>query len=49
MRQAVSEAIKTSTAAGQRSDKGTQRSAEDVSPNSRESRANAIHEATVQQ
>jgi hypothetical protein len=45
----VFEAIKTSTVAGQRSDKGTERIAESVSPDSHEARANAIHEATVQQ
>jgi hypothetical protein len=47
-RRAVFEAIKTSTVARQRSDKGIERSAENVSPDSHETPASAIHEATVQ-
>jgi hypothetical protein len=47
-RRAVSEAIKTSTAIGQRSNKGIERSAEDVSHDRHESRANMMHEAIVQ-
>jgi hypothetical protein len=43
----VFEAIKTSTAIAQRSDKSAKRSAEDVSYNRRESRTNSMHEAVV--
>jgi hypothetical protein len=49
MRRAVSEAIKTSTAAGQRSDRSAKRSAKDISHDRHESRANAMHEAIILQ
>jgi hypothetical protein len=47
MRRAVSEAIKTSMAIGQRSNKSAERSAKYVSHDRHESWANALHEGIV--